>query len=102
MVLGGGALAVTGFLMLAPFAVSGIGSMQIIHVVHGTLAALMIAIILAHIYIGSLGMEGAFDAMGTGAVDENWAKDHHRRWYEQQLRKQRANDRARADPRAAE
>ncbi|WP_448192262.1 formate dehydrogenase subunit gamma [Azospirillum sp. sgz301742] len=102
VVLGGGALAVTGFLMLAPFAVTGIGGMQIIHVIHGSLAALMIAIILAHIYIGSLGMEGAFDAMGTGEVDENWAKDHHRRWYEQQLKKGLANNGARVGPRAAE
>ncbi len=89
VVLGGGALAVTGFMLMAPFSLTGIGGMQITHIVHGVLAALMIAIILAHIYIGSLGMEGAFDAMGTGEVDENWAKDHHRRWYEEQLRKER-------------
>jgi formate dehydrogenase subunit gamma len=102
VVLGGGALAVTGFMMMAPFTLTGIGGMQITHVVHGALAALMIAIILAHIYIGSLGMEGAFDAMGSGEVDENWAKDHHRRWYEQQRKQQRANDGVRVGHRAAE
>ena len=37
--------------------------------------------IIAHIYIGSLGMEGAFDAMGTGMVDENWAREHHQLWF---------------------
>jgi formate dehydrogenase subunit gamma len=39
--------------------------------------------ILAHIYLGTLGMEGAFDAMGTGEVDENWAKEHHSVWMEE-------------------
>jgi len=102
VVLGGGALAVTGFLLLAPFTVTGVGGMQIIHVIHGALAALMIAIILAHIYIGSVGMEGAFDAMGTGHVDENWARDHHRRWYEQQVKKGRVDPPPAARPHAAE
>jgi formate dehydrogenase subunit gamma len=37
---------------------------------------------LAHIYIGSLGMEGAFAAMGSGQVDENWAREHHSLWHE--------------------
>ena len=102
VVLFGGALAATGFMMMTPFALTGIGGMQIMHVIHGALAALMIAIILAHIYIGSVGMEGAFDAMGTGDVDENWARDHHRRWYEQQLKKGRVDGRPAARPHAAE
>ncbi|WP_448207425.1 formate dehydrogenase subunit gamma [Azospirillum sp. sgz302134] len=102
VVLGGLTLAVSGFLLMMPFAVTGIGGMQILHVVHGVVASIMIAIIIAHIYIGTVGMEGAFDAMGTGRVDENWAKDHHRRWYEEELRKQHANDGRGAIHRAAE
>ena len=43
----------------------------------------MIVVIVAHIYIGSIGMEGAFDAMGTGQVDLNWAKEHHSLWVEE-------------------
>jgi formate dehydrogenase subunit gamma len=39
---------------------------------------------LAHIYIGTIGMEGAFEAMGTGTVDVNWARQHHRLWLEQE------------------
>jgi formate dehydrogenase subunit gamma len=39
--------------------------------------------IIGHIYIGSVGMEGAFDAMGSGQVDEQWAKEHHGLWYEE-------------------
>jgi len=86
-VLGGGALAVTGFMMMNPFAWTDIDGMQTLQMIHGILAALMITLILAHIYIGSMGMEGAFDAMGSGEVDETWARDHHRLWYERQVSK---------------
>ena len=44
---------------------------------------LTIAVILAHVYIGWIGMEGAYDAMGTGFVDENWAREHHSLWMEE-------------------
>jgi formate dehydrogenase subunit gamma len=47
---------------------------------HGIVSLVMISIIIGHIYIGSLGMEGAFDAVGTGQVDVNWAKEHHNLW----------------------
>jgi formate dehydrogenase subunit gamma len=47
---------------------------------------LFIALILAHIYIGTLGMEGAFEAMATGEVDLNWAKEHHDLWLGRQLK----------------
>lgn len=82
VVIGGLALAVSGTLLMVPFWLTGIGGMQVAHVVHAVLAALMVAGILAHIYIGSVGMEGAFEAMGRGEVDENWAREHHRGWYE--------------------
>jgi formate dehydrogenase subunit gamma len=42
---------------------------------------------LGHIYIGTIGMEGAFEAMGSGTVDLNWAKEHHDLWVEQELSK---------------
>lgn len=89
VVLGGLALALSGFMMMTPFYVTGVNGMQIVHVIHGILAGLLITMIIAHIYIGTLGMEGAFDAMGTGEVDENWAKDHHGRWYREQLEEMR-------------
>jgi formate dehydrogenase subunit gamma len=43
---------------------------------------LLTIVIIAHIYIGTIGMEGAFDAMGSGKVDRNWAREHHRLWVE--------------------
>ncbi|GLR81091.1 formate dehydrogenase subunit gamma (plasmid) [Azospirillum oryzae] len=87
IVLGGVVMAATGYLLMVPFAFTGIGGMQTIHVIHGLLAAALIAAVIGHIYIGTIGMEGAFDAMGSGDVDENWAMEHHRRWYQEQLRK---------------
>jgi formate dehydrogenase subunit gamma len=51
-------------------------------------AMLFVAVILAHIYIGTLGMEGAFEAMGSGDVDLNWAKEHHDLWLADQLAKE--------------
>ncbi|WP_144184260.1 formate dehydrogenase subunit gamma [Elioraea rosea] len=84
VVLGGGAIAVTGFILMFPFQfVTTMSGMQLATQLHGVIALVMIAIILAHIYIGSLGMEGAFDAMGSGQVDLNWAKEHHSLWVEE-------------------
>jgi formate dehydrogenase subunit gamma len=49
---------------------------------HVVAALGFIAMIGGHIYIGTLGMEGALDAMKTGKVDEAWAKEHHEYWYD--------------------
>lgn len=57
--------------------------MQLAQLWHAIVSFLLIGIILAHIYIGSLGMEGAYDAMGSGEVDLNWAKEHHSLWVEE-------------------
>ncbi len=54
---------------------------------HGIIALALVCVIIAHIYIGTLGMEGAFDAMGSGHVDVNWAKEHHSLWAEEELKK---------------
>lgn len=57
--------------------------MQYSQLWHSIVALVFIALIIGHIYIGTLGMEGAFDAMGTGQVDINWAKEHHSLWVEE-------------------
>jgi formate dehydrogenase subunit gamma len=85
----GAAVTVSGILLLFPFYWTNIAGMQIAQVVHAVVAVLFVAVILAHIYIGTLGMEGAFEAMGTGEVDINWAKEHHDRWLEDELVKER-------------
>ncbi len=101
VVLGGLSLSLSGISLMFPFqfamfgptfeVLNGVGfnlptqltemeEMQLSQVWHGIVGLIMIAIILAHIYIGTLGMEGAFAAMGSGEVDENWAREHHNVW----------------------
>lgn len=56
------------------------GDMQIAHIVHSVATVLMMAMFLGHIYLGTIGMKGAYGAMRTGYVDETWAKEHHELW----------------------
>ena len=85
--LGGLAVVVSGFYLLFPFYFTNIAGMHAAHVIHAVVAVLFVALILAHIYIGTLGTEGAFEAMGTGTVDVNWAKEHHDQWFADELAK---------------
>ncbi|MBE0452604.1 formate dehydrogenase subunit gamma [Roseovarius autotrophicus] len=66
--------------------------MQLASLWHTIMAFVLIAIILAHIYIGSVGMEGAFDAMGSGEVEEQWAREHHGLWLAELQEKGHAPD----------
>ena len=84
VILTGAAVTVSGYYLIFPFYAAGIAGMQIAEIIHGVLAMLFVAAMLAHIYIGTLGMEGAFDAMGSGEVDLNWAKEHHSLWVEKE------------------
>lgn len=84
-ILGGAAVAVTGYMLVFPFMFTDIAGMQLSHIIHSIVSVLMIAVMLGHIYIGTVGMEGASDAMTTGQVDLNWAKQHHNLWVEQEL-----------------
>ena len=86
----GAAVIVSGLLLLFPFYFANIAGMQIAQVVHAIVAVLFIAVILAHIYIGTVGMEGAFEAMGTGEVDLHWAEEHHDLWLAEALAKERS------------
>ena len=81
-VVGGGlALIASGVGMMFPFQWAGYDGMQVAQGVHAIAALLMIGVIFGHIYIGTVGMVGAFDAMWSGRVDRNWAKEHHSLWY---------------------
>ena len=89
VVIGGGLMAATGYMMMFPFYLTDIAGMQTTTMVHGITAVVFVAIMIAHAYIGTVGMEGAFEAMGTGTVDLNWAKQHHSAWVEQEVAKGR-------------
>ena len=51
------------------------------NLVHAVAAGAVMAASLGHIYLGSIGLEGAYEAMRYGYVDEAWAKEHHEYWY---------------------
>jgi formate dehydrogenase subunit gamma len=56
------------------------GQMQVAHMMHAAAGVMMMAMFMGHIYIGTLGMKGAYSAMRTGWVDEGWAQEHHALW----------------------
>jgi formate dehydrogenase subunit gamma len=88
-VIGGTLVAVSGYVLIFPFWATDIAGQQLAHIVHGVISVLMIGAMIGHIYIGSAGMEGAFDAMGSGQVDVNWAKQHHGLWVQDEMNKAR-------------
>jgi formate dehydrogenase subunit gamma len=77
-------VSASGFVldMLVPGVIYTRGNMQIANVVHLIGAVLISGFALGHIYLGTIGMEGAYAAMRNGYVDDTWAKEHHDLWYE--------------------
>ena len=98
VVIGGGAVAASGYFLMFPFYATDIAGMQLAQTVHGIVAVLFVAVMLAHIYIGTIGMEGAFEAMAEGTVDENWAKQHHSLWLNEEKHKAPTGATPRATP----
>ena len=94
VVTGGLALLATGIVLMFPFYWFGYDGMQTAQTSHAVIALLMVMLIFGHVYIGTIGMQGAFDAMWSGQVDRNWAKEHHSIWYER-LTGRRAEERER-------
>jgi len=92
VVLGGTAVAISGYVLMFPFYGTDIHTMQSAEIAHGIVAMLLVAAMLGHIYIGTIGMEGAFEAMGTGTVDLNWAKEHHRLWLDEEMARTGPNE----------
>jgi formate dehydrogenase subunit gamma len=83
VVLGGAALSVTGINLMFDAGTASKTWLAGNIWIHSLVGIALTGVALAHIYIGSIGMEGAFDAMGTGKVDLNWAKEHHSLWVEE-------------------
>jgi formate dehydrogenase subunit gamma len=75
-----------------PVDLSAVQEMQYAQLWHTIVAFAMIVVIIGHIYIGTIGMEGAFEAMGSGRVDRNWAEEHHSLWAAEQEQRERRHD----------
>lgn len=80
LVFVGGAITVSGLVLVLPIFGQGREIMELAHVGHAIGAIFMIAVIIGHIYIGTIGMQGAIEGMQTGYCDLNWAKEHHDYW----------------------
>ncbi len=91
---------VNEWLGMAPFPtqLSPQEEMQFAQSWHAMASFVLMAIILAHIYIGSVGMEGAYDAMGSGEVDEAWAHQHHSIWLDELKAEEAAAKTASSEP----
>ncbi len=76
----------SGLMLLFPLSFVDVNGMQFWGGVHSVASAAFIAIILAHIYVGTAGTEGAFRGMGSGEVDLAWARHHHDLWAEEAKR----------------
>lgn len=76
-------MAITGIVLLFPNFEQLRVTMQQMSIIHAVGAILYIAMASFHIYLGTAGMEGAYQIMRTGYADEAWAKEHHSIWYEE-------------------
>ena len=77
-------IVASGFVMdkIVPGLIYERGTMQIAQMVHAVTSVFILAMFLAHAYLGSIGMDGAYEGMRHGYVDEAWAKEHHEYWYD--------------------
>lgn len=80
IVILGTIVSVTGLILNFPNWSQGRELMQQANVIHGVAAIIFVAISFGHIYLGTLGVPGAYQAMTDGYVDEQWAKEHHGIW----------------------
>lgn len=78
-------VSITGFVLNFPNFEQGRELMQQANVIHAIAAVVFMTLSLGHIYMGTIGIEGAYESMRTGYVDEAWAKEHHEFWYQETM-----------------
>jgi len=71
----------SGLVLLFPNFDQTRATMQEAWIWHAVAAMLYIVAALGHIYMGTIGVEGAYQNMREGVTDETWAKEHHEIWY---------------------
>jgi formate dehydrogenase subunit gamma len=85
---------VSGLVLNFPNFDQGRAVMQTAQIVHVVSTVLFIALMVSHIYMGTIGTEGSLEGMREGTVDEQWAKEHHALWYEEVMREKRGSETA--------
>ena len=83
VVILGAIVSVTGLILDFPNWNQGREAMQQANVIHAIAAVVFIAGAFGHIYLGTVGVAGAYQSMREGFVDESWAKQHHELWYDE-------------------
>jgi len=78
-------MVASGLSLLFPNLYATRNAMQTAEVIHSIAATLIFCMSLGHIYLGTIGVEGAYEVMKTGKADETWAKEHHQLWYDEQV-----------------
>ncbi|HET7669942.1 MAG TPA: formate dehydrogenase subunit gamma [Burkholderiales bacterium] len=73
----------SGLILLFPNFDQTRGTMQVAWIWHVAAAIIYIVLSLGHIYMGTIGVEGAYRNMREGVTDETWAREHHSIWYEE-------------------
>lgn len=79
---GGGLMAASGVALMLPFFFADMAGMQFIQIGHSLLGLIVVAVALVHMYLGSVAVEGALDAIVRGSVSEAWARQHYQAWFE--------------------
>lgn len=87
LILAGGLITASGLVLVFPVFGQGRELMALSHVAHGITTLLLLTVVLGHIYISTIGMEGALEGMKSGYCDLNWAREHHD-WWAQRCEKQ--------------
>lgn len=88
VLLGAGVISISGLILDFPNFDQWRTTMQWSHIFHVGAALVMMAVFFGHVYIGTLGTEGALEGMLTGKVDKNWAEQHHDVWYHEEMKRQ--------------
>ncbi|WP_425439838.1 formate dehydrogenase subunit gamma [Paraferrimonas sedimenticola] len=79
----GGAIVVSGIIMLFPNWVEPSRSLSMLAIIiHGASSVLIAAFTVVHIFMATVMSEGGMECMVSGYCDENWAKQHHNVWYD--------------------
>ncbi|MFT0212593.1 formate dehydrogenase subunit gamma [Pseudomonas sp. F1_0610] len=85
-------LLITGVVVWRPYfapyfqSAFGIDLIRIGLFLHSLAGVLLILLIIGHIYLG-IWVKGSISGMVTGYVSRKWAKQHHSRWYREDILK---------------